>query len=109
LLSLCCLSRSEQLGSLLLDFQSVRYINGLGASMLVKLITLTVRRKMKTIACGVNTHHRDILKITGLNSVISVFDSSEEALASVNYSCGETGITLKLGKRRLIITKSPTN
>jgi pyruvate/2-oxoglutarate dehydrogenase complex dihydrolipoamide dehydrogenase (E3) component/anti-anti-sigma regulatory factor len=86
LLRLSAPPQSAQAGYLLLDFQFVHYINGLGASMLVKLITLASRRKQTTMACGINPHYRNVLKLTGLDSVISVFDSREAALASLNYS-----------------------
>jgi pyruvate/2-oxoglutarate dehydrogenase complex dihydrolipoamide dehydrogenase (E3) component/anti-anti-sigma regulatory factor len=83
-------AQAGQAGYLLLDFQAVRYISGLGASMLVKLITLAGRRKQKTLACGVNSHYREVLKITGLDTVMAVFDSREAALASLKYSGNKT-------------------
>jgi anti-anti-sigma regulatory factor len=86
LLHLCTPSRVNQPGSLLLDFKSVRYINGLGASMLVKLTVAASLRKQKTLACCVNRHYSDVLKLTGLNHAISVFNSKEEALASLNFT-----------------------
>lgn len=79
-------------GYLLLDFQSVRYINGLGASMLVKLTTLAGRRNQKSLACAVNPHYRDVLKVTGLDSVIAVFDTRATALASLNYAGNKTAV-----------------
>jgi anti-anti-sigma factor len=68
---------------LFLDFGKVAYINGLGATMLVKLVTRARQRNQKVVALGVNSHYRRILKLTGLDQLMPVYFTAEEALASV--------------------------
>ena len=64
---------------LILDFSSVQIMNGLGASMLVKLSTLVKRRGQHLMAFGVSDHYRDVFKVTGLEKVISTYHNREEA------------------------------
>jgi pyruvate/2-oxoglutarate dehydrogenase complex dihydrolipoamide dehydrogenase (E3) component/anti-anti-sigma regulatory factor len=71
---------------LFLDFGSVNRINGLGVSMLVKLTVLAAKRNQKVIAVGVNAHYRNVFQLTGLDRIISVYATLEEAFNSVAMS-----------------------
>jgi anti-anti-sigma regulatory factor len=75
---------------LILDFSSVKKMNGLGASMLVKLSTLVKRRGQLLIAFGVSDHYRDVFRVTGLAKVLSICPNREEAYAIA----GVSGITV---------------
>jgi anti-anti-sigma factor len=66
-----------------LDFGKVAYMNGLGATMLVKVVTQARQRNQKVVAVGVNSHYRSILKMTGMQRAMPVYFTAEEALASV--------------------------
>lgn len=66
---------------LILDFSSVQIINGLGASMLVKLSTLVKRRGQRVIAFGVSDNYKDVFIVTGMEKVISTCHNREEAYA----------------------------
>jgi anti-anti-sigma regulatory factor len=66
-------------GSLLLDFSNVQLINGLGAYLFVKLGVLAGPRGQRLLAFGVNSHYRDVFQLTGLEQVIKVYDSRNEA------------------------------
>jgi pyruvate/2-oxoglutarate dehydrogenase complex dihydrolipoamide dehydrogenase (E3) component/anti-anti-sigma regulatory factor len=71
---------------IVLDFSGVQIINGLGATMLVKFSTLTRHRGQHLMAIGVSDHYRDVLKVTGLDRVISIYDSREEAFKVAQVS-----------------------
>jgi pyruvate/2-oxoglutarate dehydrogenase complex dihydrolipoamide dehydrogenase (E3) component/anti-anti-sigma regulatory factor len=71
---------------LILDFSAVQAINGLGATMLVKYSALSRRRGQRLLAIGVSDHYRDVLKVTGLNRVISIYSNREEAFAVAGVS-----------------------
>jgi anti-anti-sigma regulatory factor len=71
---------------LILDFSAVQSINGLGATMLVKLSTLARRRGQRLLTIGVSDHYRDVLRVTGLDRVISIYSNREEAFAVAQVS-----------------------
>jgi anti-anti-sigma regulatory factor len=77
---------SGKKGSLLLDFTAVNFINGQGAYQLVKLDVLAGQRGQRLLAVGVNQHYRDVLKVTGLEKVITVYNSREEAFAAAGVA-----------------------
>jgi anti-anti-sigma regulatory factor len=75
-----------QKGSLLLDFAAVKFINGLGAYQLVKLDVLARQRGQRLMAVGVNQHYRDVLKVTGLDRIVMVYDSRAEAFTAAGVT-----------------------
>ncbi|MBM3132402.1 MAG: STAS domain-containing protein [Chloroflexi bacterium] len=66
----------------ILDFAGVQRMNGLGASMLVKLAARARRNRQRLMAFGLHDHQRDILKVTELSQVISVYDDIASALGA---------------------------
>jgi anti-anti-sigma regulatory factor len=73
-------------GNLILDFNNVQLITGLGAYVFVKLGVLAAYRGQSLLAFGVSDHYRDVLRLTGLDRVIQVYNNRAEAFA-------EAGIT----------------
>ncbi len=73
-------------GGLLLDFLAVRFMNGMGAYQLAKLEVGARQRSQRLLAFGVNQHYRDVLKVTGLDRVITVFDSRAAAFAAAGVT-----------------------
>ena len=73
-------------GSLLLDFAAVRFMNGMGAYQLAKLEVGARRRGQRLLGFGVNRHYRDVLKVTGLDRAIKVFDSRAAAFAAAGIT-----------------------
>jgi anti-anti-sigma factor len=71
------------LRNVILDFIAVRKMNGLGASMLVKLSVEARNRGSKISAYNLSDHYRDVFQITGLYRIIHVYDSKEQALTAV--------------------------
>jgi anti-anti-sigma regulatory factor len=74
--------------NIILDFSAVQMVNGLGASMLVKFNTLAGKRGQRLLAFGVSAHYRDVLNVTGLEQVISIHGSREEAFSAAGVSAG---------------------
>ena len=71
---------------LILDFSAVQTMNGLGATMLVKFSVLAKRRGQRLLAVGLSDHYRDVLKVTGLDRVFSVYSKREKALTTAGVS-----------------------
>ena len=70
----------------ILDFSAVEVMNGLGASMLIKLATLTKRRGQRLLAFGVGEHYHDVMNLTGLDEAITVYGSREEAYSTAGIA-----------------------
>ena len=71
---------------LIMDFTAVRRMNGLGASMLVKLSATSKMRGQRLTAYGVSDHYRDVLRVTGLDRTIDVYESRARALMAAGAS-----------------------
>jgi hypothetical protein len=71
-LNSCAPAESDRRGFLLLDFSKVERINGLGASMMVKLAALARKRSQRIIAFGMNDSHKIVLQLTGLRDAMQI-------------------------------------
>ncbi|UCB43781.1 MAG: STAS domain-containing protein [Dehalococcoidales bacterium] len=89
ILDACTSEVSGTIHYIILDFNAVQTMNGLGTSMLVKLNALARRRGQHLLAFGVNDHYRDVLEVTGLGRVVSVYDKREDAYSLVGASPGD--------------------
>ena len=78
--------KSGKKGSVLLDFTAVKFISGLGAYQLVKLNVLARRRRQQLLAFGVNQHYREVLKVTDLDQVITIYNSRDEAFTAAGVN-----------------------
>ena len=74
---------SKEPESIALNWAQVRRINGLGASMLVKVSTRTRRKGQRLIAFGLGEGLRDVLRVTELDLAIEVFPGRFEALSAL--------------------------
>jgi anti-anti-sigma regulatory factor len=77
-----------QKGSLILDFNNVQLITGLGAYVFVKLGVLAAYRGQRLLALNVSDHYRDVLRLTSLDRVIQVYSNRAEAFAAVGIPVG---------------------
>jgi pyruvate/2-oxoglutarate dehydrogenase complex dihydrolipoamide dehydrogenase (E3) component/anti-anti-sigma regulatory factor len=85
----CSQTGPEDVRRIILDFTAVRRLNGLGASMLVKLAAASKVRHQKLTAYGLSDHYRDVFRVTGLDRAIEVHDSRAQALMSAGSSPDE--------------------
>jgi anti-sigma B factor antagonist len=65
-----------------LDMAQFVYMNSSGLSVIINLLTKARKADGDAAICNITKKNNDILIITKLNSVFSVFDTEEEA---VNY------------------------
>ena len=78
--------KSGKKGGVLLDFTAVKFINGSGAYQLVKLDVLARKRGQRLLAFEINQHYRDILRVTGLEQAITIYNSREEAFIAAGVT-----------------------
>lgn len=71
-----------QIGTIILNFSGLEYMNSSGIGLLVTLLIRTQRQKQHLYAYGLSDHYRQIFKLTRLNEAIRVFDDEKEALAA---------------------------
>ena len=95
-----CTEKSQNnLQSIILDFTAVERMNGLGASMLVKLSAKTRNRGIALLAYGLCGHYRDVFKVTGLERAIGIYKKEADAL----LAAGETSADIStVGARERI-------
>jgi pyruvate/2-oxoglutarate dehydrogenase complex dihydrolipoamide dehydrogenase (E3) component/anti-anti-sigma regulatory factor len=81
---------------IILNFADVRQINGLGASMLVKLSACASRKGQRLKGFGVAQGLRDVLHVTGLDQVIQTYESKTEALSAAGVAVGQASLESRL-------------
>ena len=67
----------------LLNFQSVGYINSAGISLLVSLLSDLRHAGRQLMACCLSSHYQKIFKMVGLTTFLKVHDTEETALANI--------------------------
>jgi len=78
---MACTQQSQVgLQNIILDFNAVERMNGLGASMLVKLSAETKNRGITLLVYGLGNHYRDVFKVTGLELTIGIYKKEADAL-----------------------------
>ncbi len=78
----CAPQKTGQLQNVILDFGPVTKMNGLGASMLVKLDALIRYRGQRLYACRLSDAHHKVLVVTGLHQRFQIYEKIEDALAA---------------------------
>jgi anti-anti-sigma factor len=86
----CTQESQDGLKNIVLDFTAVERMNGLGASMLVKLCAKTKRRGVILLVYGLGGHYRDVFKLTGLEHAVGIYEEEADAL----LAAGETSATI---------------
>lgn len=69
-------------GRLVLDLASVSYMDSSGLATLVEALQNSRKSGMPLLLCGLTPRVRSILEIARLNTVFTLFDTREQALAS---------------------------
>ncbi|HNT30263.1 MAG TPA: FAD-dependent oxidoreductase, partial [bacterium] len=98
LLVACEYGAEEKEPNLMLDFSRVECMNGLGASMLVKLANAARLAGRSVAAFGLNRHYRHVLNLTGLDQVIRIYDTQEDALTAYGISLSELPVVTETEK-----------
>jgi anti-anti-sigma factor len=81
-------SRSTDNKHMILNFSQVRRMNGIGAAMLVKLCIRAAKKGLHPAAFGLSEGLGDVFRVTGLDQVIRIHKSEEDALAAAGVVGG---------------------
>src|SRR5271157_2914608 len=96
---------SKGLQHIILNFFSVRRINGLGASMLVKLSAYARRKGQRLSAFGVVQGLREVLRVTGLDQAIQIYDTKTKALSAASVVAGQASLESPLESSVVVDTR----
>jgi len=90
---------------IILNFSNVRRINGLGASMLVKLSACARSKGQRLKSFGVAQGLRDVLRATGLDQAIHTYESATEALSAAGVVAGQVSLKSPLDSSGTVDTR----
>ncbi len=69
-------------GSAILDFRDLEYMNSGGIGLLVTLLVRAQRGGQQLFATGLNEHYLQILSLTRLDEAIQILDTEAAAMAA---------------------------
>src|ERR671913_13887 len=69
-----------QVRAIILNFESLEYMNSSGIGLLVTLLIRINREKQRLLTYGLSDHYRNIFQITRLDDAIGIYDSEEQAV-----------------------------
>jgi anti-sigma B factor antagonist len=73
----------ESLGTVVLDFAAVDYINSTGIALIVSVLARARAERRKVVACGLSAHYREIFDITRLSDFIELFPDLDHAVSQL--------------------------
>ena len=71
------------LGTVVLDFAAVDYINSTGIALIVSVLARARAERRKVVASGLSPHYREIFDITRLSDFIEVFGDLDAAVSQL--------------------------
>jgi anti-sigma B factor antagonist len=71
------------LGTVVLDFAAVDYINSTGIALIVSVLARARAERRKVVACGLSPHYREIFDITRLSDFIELFPDLDGAVSQL--------------------------
>jgi anti-sigma B factor antagonist len=74
----------EGKNKVVLELSELRYMNSTGINMLINILTRTRKEGGELVLAGLSKKIRELLVVTKLNSVFTVTDTTEEAVAKFN-------------------------
>jgi len=69
-------------GSIVLNFTDLSYMNSGGIGLLVTLLVRANRRSQRLMAYGLSDDYRQIFELTRLDEAVSIHDSEQSALGA---------------------------
>jgi anti-sigma B factor antagonist len=73
----------EPVGTVVLDFGTVDYINSTGIALIVSVLARARAERRKVVACGLSAHYREIFDITRLSDFIELFPDLDHAVSQL--------------------------
>ena len=71
---------------IILNFSRLDYMNSSGIGLLVALLSRANRQGQRLLVASMSNHYRHIFDLTGLNQVITIYDTEADALTAINAS-----------------------
>ena len=71
------------LGTVVLDFAAVDYINSTGIALIVSVLARARAERRKVVASGLSPHYREIFDITRLSDFIELFPDLDRAVSQL--------------------------
>jgi anti-anti-sigma factor len=71
----------QGVGSVLLNFGDVGYINSTGIAVIVGLLARARKERRQLLACGLSDHYREIFEITRLSDFMTTYEDEAAAVA----------------------------
>jgi anti-sigma B factor antagonist len=69
--------------AILLNFNSLEYMNSSGIGLIVTLLIRVNRQKQKLLAYGLSEHYQHIFRLTRLTDAIEIYASEREAIMAL--------------------------
>ncbi len=76
-------SHDDPVGTVVLDFGAVDYINSTGIALIVSVLARARAERRKVVACGLSAHYREIFDITRLSDFIELFPDLDHAVSQL--------------------------
>jgi anti-anti-sigma factor len=73
------------LGTVVLDFAAVDYINSTGIALIVSVLARARAERRKVVASGLSPHYREIFDITRLSDFIELFPDLDRAVSQISH------------------------
>jgi len=73
----------EPIGTVVLDFAAVDYINSTGIALIVSVLARARAERRKVVASGLSAHYREIFDITRLSDFIELFPDLDHAVSQL--------------------------
>ena len=75
----------EDVGTVVLDFAAVDYINSTGIALIVSVLARARAERRKVVASGLSPHYREIFDITRLSDFIELFPDLDRAVSQITH------------------------
>lgn len=74
----------ENIHKIVLDLSELKYMNSTGLNVLINTLSKTRKNGGDLVLCGISRKIQELLLVTKLNSVFTVTDTADEAVARFN-------------------------
>jgi anti-anti-sigma factor len=79
----------EPIGTVVLDFAAVDYINSTGIALIVSVLARARAERRNVVACGLSPHYREIFDITRLSDFIELFPDLDQAVSQLTSQAAQ--------------------
>lgn len=69
--------------AIILNLSRLECLSGSGIGLLIRLVTVTRKRRQRLMACGVSDHYQRVFKLTRVDAGIEVYSTLDDALLAL--------------------------